>query len=81
MAHSFKVEHAPDGVPVGLAQVRTPALKGVRKGTLYTELERQAVERLRDRAGWWKGDENALLVLRDFADAIRSNTPYLRPQS
>ena len=80
MPHPFKVEHAPDGVPVGLHQVRPPVLMGVRKGTFYTELERQAVERLRER-GWWKGDENALHVLRDFAEAIKGNNPNLRPQT
>lgn len=32
-----------------------------------TALERETIERLRTATGWWKGDPNALKVLREFA--------------
>ena len=32
-----------------------------------TPLERETVQRLRTATGWWKGDPNALKVLREFA--------------
>lgn len=31
-----------------------------------TPLERETIEKLRNRAGWWEGDANALRVLRSF---------------
>lgn len=40
-----------------------------------TPAEREAVKRLRNRAGWWEGDANALTVLRAFAAKVRKEKP------
>lgn len=35
-----------------------------------TPLERETIERLRTATGWWKGDPNALKVLRELAGRL-----------
>lgn len=37
-----------------------------------SDTEAAAILRLRNRAGWWEGDRNALKVLREFAHAVRA---------
>lgn len=35
-------------------------------------LEEATIARLRNRAGWWEGDQKARVVLREYAEAIRA---------
>lgn len=36
-----------------------------------TPLERETIRKLRNSGGWWEGDENALKILREYADGVR----------
>lgn len=39
---------------------------------IATPEEAAAILKLRNRAGWWEGDRNALQVLREFAAHVRA---------